>query len=300
MLSWRSINFAAVCLLAVISVYAWREMRSLRHQLEDSVKLNAQLQQQLALSEKKQLEEQINLKARLDNALSQLEQRQASPQAAPPPINPGRADDSVGQAAEGASKRADASERRLVWRARQGVSEVEEVMALSSAEKENLTAKLQQALQALPESATSGERDSVRMTTVSEVLGAERAEQYQRLKREAEQREFDESINRETIVLSRKLGLNQSQEQDVRNALIQAERIILPKRALVKEKMQEAMALHFEGQPGKEKLQTQYDEIKTLSDSLKQEKDRAIQQLLEGKLSEEQKNELLALQAQSP
>lgn len=297
MFTWRVLALIALLALTSMSVYAWREVTDLRSQLHSALREKNDLERTVSLQERHFLEEQKVLKDRLDSALSHLEKNGA---ALPEQNSPG-----IGTAVTDRRDRQSeaqpqtSEERRTIWRARQGVGDVEEVMALSSTEKSLLSERLQQAYLGGSDAQTLQQREAMQAQILTEVLGPERAQQYDNLRKEAQQREFEEGLQKEVIVLSRKLGLSAAQEQEVRQALIQAEQVVLPKRVLVREKMQEAMALHFDGESGKEKLQTQYDEIKTLSDELKLEKDRAVLNAIEGKLSDSQKNELLALQAQS-
>ncbi len=281
-------------MLSLLSLYLWREMSSLRSELLRSAEAKAILEKELISQEQQLTSQHAALKSQLESALSRLEERTTfSPQ--PPKIALSQ------RFPNDQSPQPQAPEdRRTLWRARQAVSEVEEMMAISDAEKTALSDLLQREYRSAADGLSPQERERVKQDALEQVLGGERARQLMELQKARQQRELEESINRDVIVLSRRLGLSQEQEQDVRQAIEQAEQLVLPKREAVREKMQEAMALHLEGESGKDKLQTQYDEIKTLSDELKLTKDRAIVNSLEGKLSDRQKNELLALQAQEP
>jgi hypothetical protein len=185
------------------------------------------------------------------------------------------------------------AERSALWRAQQFVEEVEEDLALTPEQKEALSQAYKSEL-----GTTVGTSDDARMGLMEKVLGAEVARVYREKQVQAEERERTERINSQAIVLARKLSLSPEQEVQVREALAQIELSIRPKSAQVRVVMREAMANHMGGDEAKEQLKQQYEAIKQLNTEIKTESDKALFEAIGPALTDEQKNALLALQAE--
>jgi len=188
---------------------------------------------------------------------------------------------------------ADRAERSALWRTRQFIGEVEEDLALTPEQKEALTEAYKTEL-----GGTGDASEQARGELVARVLGDEAGRAYQEKRLRAEEQERSEQMNSEAIVLARKLSLTPDQETRTREALSQIERELRPKAAQVRVIMREAMANHMGGEEAKDQLKQQYDAIKQLSTEIKTASDTALFAALGPTLSDEQKNALLALQAE--
>ena len=185
------------------------------------------------------------------------------------------------------------AERAALWRAQQFVEEVEEDLALTPEQKEALSRAYKSEL-----GMTVGISDEARVGLMEKVLGSEVARVYREKQVQAEEQERAERLSSQAIVLARKLSLSPEQELQVREALAQIERSIRPKSAQVRVVMREAMANHMGGDEAKEQLKQQYEAIKQLNAEIKTESDKALFEAIGPALTDEQKNALLALQAE--
>lgn len=185
------------------------------------------------------------------------------------------------------------AERSALWRAQQFVGEVEEAVALSSEQKDALSEAYKSEL-----GMSVGSSEEARLLLMEKVLGAETTRVFREKQEQAENQERSERLNSEAIVLARKLSLTPEQETQVRDALAKIELSLRPKSAQVRVVMREAMANHMGGDEAKEQLKQQYGTIKQLNAEMKAESDKALFEAIGPGLSDEQKNALLALQAE--
>jgi hypothetical protein len=183
-------------------------------------------------------------------------------------------------------------ERIATWRTRQLLSELEQVIAITPDQREAISEKFSK--QAGAEGPPSEETTSAILT---EVLGAEMFSRYQAAEVERVRKETELGLEKETVLLARRLNLSSEQESVVREALNQIETTMQVKRNMQRQLMKEAMANHFGGDEAKEALKEQYDQIKTLGDEIKSERDALLFETLSTQISDEQKNALLEYQS---
>jgi len=184
------------------------------------------------------------------------------------------------------------NDRMVTWRTKQVLSEVEEQLALSVEESEQLT-------QALTQRLSSGEpiSDAGVLEVIAESLGSESANSYHDKQHQAYERDLDERLHAEVVVLARDLSLSDQQEHSARAALAQIEVDLRPKRAALQSVMREAMANHLGGDEAKDALALQYETLKKLNAEIKSSRDKAVYEALAPSLSDQQRNALLAAQS---
>lgn len=181
------------------------------------------------------------------------------------------------------------------WHAAQTIKQLEELVALSPSQREALSSSIGAFYS---QGARSG-REQEYTEILRREMGEDLYSQYEQKKAQTAEQEFQQRINDDVIILTNKLSLSSEQEERLRNVLEQVERAMQTERGEYEEKMREAMANHFEGDSGKEKLKQQFEEINQISKDMKKRKDSAVFDQTSDFLSDEQRNKLLELQARN-
>lgn len=184
-------------------------------------------------------------------------------------------------------------ERVAVWRSQEFVSDVEEVLALTPEQRASLVEKFKSV--AVGNNPPS---DEVRQKVVAEVLGEQESERYRAAAEEQVKKERTAAIDKEAILMARKLSLTAAQETNVRAALESIEEQLRPKRDQMRSVMRDAMANHLGGEEAQAALKQQYDELQRLGTEVTETRNSMLFEAVGPMLSDEQKNALLALQAE--
>jgi hypothetical protein len=171
---------------------------------------------------------------------------------------------------------------------------------LSEREREQLRSRLAQSYEApeTPLLASDPEKRKLALKSiVADVLGADRAEKFFSDLNLRETQKAEEQLDLEVFTLSRRLSLSPLQEEQLRQALAEANKRSAPLTRELASRMEQAMALHFDGDPERAELRTQYEQIRELKESVKQEKNSVVKENLKDQLSDEQLNKLIELQS---
>jgi len=182
------------------------------------------------------------------------------------------------------------SNRAKDWKAQFYLSEIERLVALTPEQSARLLARYK-------ENAPSGQSEEPIKSVLAETLGADLADKFESARQAEEAQKTAEELDQELFTFSRKLSLSAVQETEVRAALVQVKQELKPLNQKVAAAMREAMSNHSGAKTDNTRLRMSYDQLKTLSEQMKTASDTALQQKLKNTLTEQQFNELLAMQA---
>jgi len=182
------------------------------------------------------------------------------------------------------------STRAKDWKAQFYLSEIERLVALTPEQSAKLLARYK-------ESASPGESEEPIKSILAETLSVDLAEKFESARQAEEAQKTSEELDQELFTFSRKLSLSAAQETEVKAALVQVKQDLKPLNQKVAAAMREAMSNHSGDKTDTSRLRMSYDQLKTLSEQMKTASDTALQGKLKNTLTEQQFNELLAMQA---
>ena len=134
--------------------------------------------------------------------------------------------------------------------------------------------------------------------TLTQVLGAERAAQYQQAKEQLNLETQQEEDQAELFALSRKLQLSPEQERSVQGVIAALRKELAPLQSRIETFGERATLLH--SAPKTEQTQSDlrnlYEEMKTVIQQTNETKRAAMREQLRSVLSDDQLNQLILLQ----
>lgn len=176
------------------------------------------------------------------------------------------------------TKRKKNPQDRAEWHAQYGVEQVQKLIALTSEEADKLRSAL-----------LAGEK----VANLEEILGAERARQYEAARERKFAEESEEEIQSELFRLSRKLKLSSEQEKLLEGTLRSIRTALRPNYEKLRARNDEAMELHQNPPDDGTRLRGLFDELQTLVRETSAKERELLLQELDGQLSDEQMNLLV-------
>jgi len=182
------------------------------------------------------------------------------------------------------------------WRVSESLTEIESLLAIDPQQKQQLRSLLESAYQDPNSNLISTKlelRREALKSILSQALSEPKAAEFLQLQQEEAQNRENEALDLEIFSLSRKLKLEALQEEDLRQSLLLANQQTELLRQELSSRMEQAMASHFDGDPQREELRAQYEQIRAIKNSIQQERNSVIREQLQKKLTDEQLNLLL-------
>ena len=175
------------------------------------------------------------------------------------------------------------------------VEDIARFVVLTDEEREQLNKKFEQEYELKKQydkedayQAEELERKLAEVDALEDIIGVVRAKQYETEKELARKARRAQRVQDEVFSLSRKLGLNEVQEQRLESSLF----LVYEELGVIKEEMKKK---HFKD----EEKRLDYQAMLTLTKELKDKRNELINKEMQDVLSDEQINQLLELQATS-
>jgi hypothetical protein len=172
---------------------------------------------------------------------------------------------------------------RPEWQAKYMLREVEQHLALTASEKEELQDKF---------------RNGSKLSDISKVVGVERAKQFLEASEASLEEEENEEIKDKQFKLSRVLNLTSEQESALNPVLKSIQIALRPSYSGLKEQAEHGMELHSQENSGPE-LRELYEKYRLDLENIRGQENQLLSEKLKNILTEDQFNKFLEYQATS-